>query len=106
MSEDHDHTDGVAEKKKLQTAFVVIVDEDGSVQATSELDTSEYEVAREATYGDMRRGCSEVVADINALQSAQNVFAMLDQQARAMAEAQQNAKIVEKLRGKGIELAK
>lgn len=48
-----------------QTAFVVIIDADGDAEAYSTVDAWPDEVQRQASLGDMRRGCSEIITEIN-----------------------------------------
>ena len=77
-----------------QTAFLVIVDATGAAFATSDLaKISEILPARDATIVDMRRACQEVVHDVNAMQTSQQVVGLMQQSAQQMAEEKRNAQI-------------
>lgn len=72
------------------TAFVVIINPDGSAVAKNDLTPPQ--VGRPATIADMRRACMEIVADIAASQTA-DVFmqkmAIAAQQTASQQQAQQ-----------------
>lgn len=48
-----------------QTAFIVIVTAEGDAEAYGTIDGWPERMQRPATLGDMRRGCSEIVTEIN-----------------------------------------
>lgn len=103
--DDHTHDEDEDEAPNVITAFLVIVQPDGSAFATSEIaKIGEVTPAREATVVDMRRACQEVVHDVNAMQTAQQTVGLMQQSAQQMAEEQRNAKIAAKLQSKGIQL--
>lgn len=103
--DDHTHDEEEEEAPNVITAFLVIVQPDGSAFATSEIaKIGEITPAREATVVDMRRACQEVVHDVNAMQTAQQTVGLMQQSAAQMAEEQRNAKIAAKLQSKGIQL--
>lgn len=60
-----------------QTAFVVVIGSDGDASAYTSLDSWPDEVQREASLGDIRRGCSELVNEINLQAGARFTLATL-----------------------------
>jgi hypothetical protein len=99
---DHAHDEADVAPNAI-TAFLVVVGPDGGAFATSELTKiTEVLPQREATVQDMRRACQDVVFDVNAMQTAQQTVAVMQQQAQAMADQARNAKIAAKLQSKGI----
>lgn len=56
---------GVTAQPIPQTAFVVIINPDGDAEAYSTIDHWPAEVQRTPSLGDIRRGCSELINEIN-----------------------------------------
>lgn len=68
---------GVTADPTPQTAFVVVIGSDGDASAYTSLDSWPDEVQREASLGDIRRGCSELVNEINLQAGARFTLATL-----------------------------
>jgi hypothetical protein len=66
----------VSETIKAQTAFVVVIPEDGAPTYLT-TDFGNFEINRVATYADMRRGVADALSDLNARAAAQYVAAAL-----------------------------
>lgn len=56
---------GVTEEPLPQTAFIVIINPDGDAEAYSTVDKWPADVQRNPSLGDIRRGCSELINEIN-----------------------------------------
>lgn len=66
MSEEHQHDSAAV---RATTAFIVIIPEDGSPSYIS-TEFGSFELQRTATFGDMRRGLADALADLNARAAA------------------------------------
>jgi hypothetical protein len=82
--------DGPAERPVV-TAFLVLVEEDGSALATSDLNlAASLVLERGATPGDMYRASVEVQKDIQGMEYAHRVQQVMMATAQAVAQAQQD----------------
>ncbi len=84
---------------RVTTAFLVLVQPDGQVVATSDMSTRFYS-ERAANVNDMYSGCQLVVRDIQASITSQHTIAMMQQQMEA---ARQQA-MAAQLNGRGLKL--
>lgn len=75
------------ERRPVLTGFIVVIDHDGMVQATSDMSLLEQvELARECNFADMYSACAQIQKDISNQEVAVRVTAQLRAQA---AEAQE-----------------
>lgn len=78
------------------TAFLVIVNPDGSAVATSDMSKAP-PVQRQASLADMRRACYEINADIAASQAADNLITRMAEAQRTVTQAEKiSAKLEER----------
>lgn len=56
---------GVTSEPIPQTAFVVVINANGDAEAYGTADAWPAETQRQASLGDIRRGCNEIVTEIN-----------------------------------------
>lgn len=89
-----DSTPIVPNLTPVLTAFVVVLDHEGNVQASSELETlNSLSIARPATFSDMFAAASHIQKDIAGQEVAHRVMTGLAQQAVAAQQAVQAQKI-------------
>ena len=100
-----EEADKAAQARKCLTAFLVVVETDGTAWATNTIDLN-LEAERQPTMGDMYRSCAEVMKDIEAVEITQRTVGMLAQvwpQLQAQqAELDRQNKIANKLMQRGI----
>lgn len=87
--------------KPLMTAFLVLVEPDGTSYASNDVN-QDIVLARAATTSDMYRAAAEIMKDIQAMETAERTVALSMQAAAGIAEQQRTAKIAAKLQEKGI----
>lgn len=76
------------EYRAVLTAFVVVLDHEGNVQASSELEILEgLSLARPATFSDMYSAAAHVMKDISGQETTHRVMMGLAQQAQAAQQA-------------------
>lgn len=89
-----DSTPVVPDKKPVLAAFVVILDHEGNVQASSELEILEQvTTARPATFGDMYSAASHIQKDIQSQETTLRIMGGLAQQAAVAQQAAMAQKI-------------
>ena len=69
MSDNHEHS--------VLTAFLVVVPQDGVCYTLTDIPDN-FEISKTATQADIRRGCRDVVDDLNAQAAAQYVAGLLE----------------------------
>jgi hypothetical protein len=89
------------EARKALTAFLVVVEPDGTSWATNDVNL-DLVLERPPTLGDMYRGCAEVSKDIATSEAAQKTVGLMMQAQAQMAQQMQQEKIAAKLAQKGI----
>lgn len=94
-----------AEARPCLTAFMVVVEADGTAWATNDINLL-VDPARPPGMGDMYRSCAEVMKDIEGIEVAQRTVNMLAQVwpqiAANQQEQERQAKIATRLMQKGI----
>lgn len=83
------------------TAFIVILQADGSAQISLDL-TVPLTVEREATLLDVRRACDELLFNLRNQAAAENTVMLMHQTSQQLAEQARVAKLQQKLASKGI----
>lgn len=90
-----------AEPRKALTAFLVVVEDDGTAWATDDVAMS-LALQRPPTVGDMYRASAEVMRDIQASVTAERTTQYMAAMGAQAAEHQRQDKIARKLAEKGI----
>lgn len=90
-----------SEAQPVLTAFLVVVDRDGTAYGTSDINL-DVVLDRPAKVGDMYRAMAECMRDITASVTAERTAQMMLQATAQMAEVQRQQKIAAKLQEKGI----
>lgn len=70
-------------KPVYDAAFLVLIQEDGEVVATADL-AEPFDTKRDASLGDIRRACTEVLYNIEKFGSRQNPVSVADKVAKAI----------------------
>lgn len=100
-----EEADRAAEARPCLTAFMVVVEEDGTAWATNNIELP-VAPSRQPSLGDMYRSCSEVMKDIQTMEITQRTVQTLAQVwpqiAAQQAENERQNKIANKLMQKGI----
>lgn len=91
--------------RKALTAFLVVVEADGSTWATNDVNL-DVVLERPPTPGDMYRGCAEIMKDIAMAETSQRTVQLLaavfPQMAAQAEEQKRQAKVAQRLIEKGI----
>lgn len=98
---DPDEPDEEEVEPDAATAFIVILQADGSAQISLDL-TVPLTVEREATLLDVRRACDELLFNLRNQAAAENTVMLMHQTSQQLAEQQRVAKLQQKLASKGI----
>lgn len=83
------------------TAFLVIMQADGSAQISTKLDIP-LSVLREASLLDVRRACDEILFNLRNQAVSESTVMLMHQTTQQLAEQQRVAKLQQKLASKGI----
>lgn len=89
--------------REVETGFVVRIEETGQRWASSNINTP-LEIRRAPNYWDVAMAAGQIMKDITVIETSGRTVQQQLQTAAAVAEQQQNAKIVAKLQEKGIHL--
>jgi hypothetical protein len=79
------------ESRKVATAFLVIIEENGGIVCTNEMDP-DIELDRVANLNDMFIGCSVTLKDLTALETSQRTAQVMMEVSQQIAEAAQKPK--------------
>lgn len=85
---------------RVTTAFLVIVGPDGAGYGTSDI-YADIVIERPATMQDMFRACSEIVKDVQAIETAGRTLAMMQQTAMLAQQQAEAAKMQRLIQQKG-----
>ena len=96
-----DEADRLANARKVLTAFLVVVEPDGTSWATNDVNM-DMVLERPPTMGDMYRGCAEVMKDITTSEASQRTVVLMMQATQQVAAQQQQDKIAAQLAQKGL----
>lgn len=85
----------------VRTAFLVLLQDDGSAMAVADLD---FKVKRDRipSQRDMFNAASQIVKDINSIESAHHMVALMQQVAMQQAQQMQAQQIAEQLQRAGL----